>query len=681
MKKEPGVTDARVNFPASKITIEGTQLSKEKLEELGAFENIKVVAEKEDVETEVSFWDKNRTKIVMGVSLAAILLAFAAEYLFNGPEPLAISLFVVGTLLSAWENFKKGIANLFKLRFTMNTLMTVAIGGAFAIGYWEEAAVVAFLFGVSEWLEGYTADKARQSIRELMDIAPKTATIIRNGEERVLPVEDIEIDDIMVVKPGEKIAMDGEVIKGNSSVNQAAITGESVPADKTIGDPVFAGSLNQAGSIQVKVTKLVEDTTIAKIITMVEDAQEQRAPSQAFVEKFAQYYTPAVMVLAVVLAIVPPLVFGGSWDQWIYNALALLIIACPCALVISTPVSIVSAISNAAKNGVLIKGGLHLENTGALKAIAFDKTGTLTRGEPAVTDVIPLKGQSQEETLALAAGIEKYSEHPLAKAIVKDAEQKEIALTKAEDFQSVMGKGAQANVDGQAYLIGSPRFFDEMGISLAEVKEQILSLQQEGKTAMILGKENEMLAIIAVADEVRETSKEALKQLKKAGIKRTIMLTGDNEATAKAIAAQVGIDDYRAELLPEDKVAAVKELRSTYDRIGMVGDGVNDAPALATATTGIAMGGAGTDTALETADIVLMADDLSKLPFTIRLSRSALRIVKQNITFSLAIKAVATLLVFPGWLTLWLAILADVGATILVTANGMRLLKIKPEKD
>ena len=681
MKKEPGVTDARVNFPASKITIEGTQLSKEKLEELGAFENIKVVAEKEDVETEVSFWDKNRTKIVMGVSLAAILLAFAAEYLFNGPEPLAISLFVVGTLLSAWENFKKGIANLFKLRFTMNTLMTVAIGGAFAIGYWEEAAVVAFLFGVSEWLEGYTADKARQSIRELMDIAPKTATIIRNGEERVLPVEDIEIDDIMVVKPGEKIAMDGEVIKGNSSVNQAAITGESVPADKTIGDPVFAGSLNQAGSIQVKVTKLVEDTTISKIITMVEDAQEQRAPSQAFVEKFAQYYTPAVMVLAVVLAIVPPLVFGGSWDQWIYNALALLIIACPCALVISTPVSIVSAISNAAKNGVLIKGGLHLENTGALKAIAFDKTGTLTRGEPAVTNVIPLKGQSQDETLALAAGIEKYSEHPLAKAIVKDAEQKGIALTPAEDFQSVMGKGAQADVDGQTYLIGSPRFFDEMGISLAEVKDQILSLQQEGKTAMILGKENEMLAIIAVADEVRETSKEALKQLKKAGIKRTIMLTGDNEATAKAIAAQVGIDDYRAELLPEDKVAAVKELRSTYDRIGMVGDGVNDAPALATATTGIAMGGAGTDTALETADIVLMADDLSKLPFTIRLSRSALRIVKQNITFSLAIKAVATLLVFPGWLTLWLAILADVGATILVTANGMRLLKIKPEKD
>lgn len=655
-------------------------MSKEKLEELGAFENIKVVDDKADTEKEISFWEKNRTMIVMGISLAFLLVALAADYLLNAPPSIAISLLVTATLLSGWGNFKKGIVNLFKLRFTMNTLMTVAIGGAFAIGYWEEAAVVAFLFGVSEWLEGYSSDKARQSIRQLMDIAPKTATIMRNGEERILSVEEIEIDDIMIVKPGEKIAMDGEVVKGNSSVNQAAITGESIPAEKTLGDPVFAGSLNQAGSIEVKVTKLVEDTTIAKIITMVEDAQEQRAPSQAFVEKFAQYYTPSVMALAVVLALVPPLLFGASWEQWIYNALALLILACPCALVISTPVSIVSGISNAARNGVLIKGGLHLENAGALKAIAFDKTGTLTRGEPAVTNVIPLKGQSEEEVLALSAGIEKFSEHPLAEAIVKDAQRKGVTIKKAEDFQSIMGKGAQAVVDGITYLIGSPRFFGDMGISLAKVQEQILSLQQEGKTAMILGKNDEMLGIIAVADEIRETSKHALKQLKMAGIKKTIMLTGDNEATAHAIASQVGIDEYRAELLPEDKVAAVKELRSTYDRIGMVGDGVNDAPALATATTGIAMGGAGTDTALETADIALMADDLSKLPFTIRLSRSTLRVVKQNIAFALGIKAVATLLVFPGLLTLWLAILADVGATLIVTANGMRLLKIKPEK-
>lgn len=680
VKNVPGVIDAKVNFAASKITIEGTRLSKEKLEELGAFENIKVVDNDKEESKEVGFWEKNRQTIVLGVSFVFLVIGFLADYLFQAPA-LSISTFITATLLSGWENFKKGIVNLFRLNFTMNTLMTVAIGGAFAIGYWEEAAVVAFLFGVSEMLEAYSADKARQSIRQLMDIAPKTALIVRNGKEQILSVGDIEVGDLMIVKPGEKIAMDGEVVKGSSSVNQAAITGESIPAEKIVGDSVFAGSLNQAGSIEVKVTKLVEDTTIAKIITMVEDAQEQRAPSQAFVDKFAKYYTPAVMVLAVAIALVSPLLFGVAWQTSIYNALALLIIACPCALVVSTPVSIVSAISNAARNGVLIKGGLHLENAGSLRAIAFDKTGTLTRGEPAVTDVIVLQDQSIEDTLSLAAGIEKYSEHPLAQAIVRDAEQRGITLAKAEDFQSVMGKGVQASINGKGYLIGNPRFFEGMGIPLTNIDGQIHKLQNEGKTAMIFSQEQKFLAIIAVADEVRESSKLALKQLKQAGIQKTIMLTGDNEATARAIAAQVGIDDFHAELLPEDKVSAVKELRTTYDRIGMVGDGVNDAPALATATTGFAMGGAGTDTALETADIALMADDLSKLPFTIRLSRSALRVVKQNIAFSLTIKAVATLLVFPGWLTLWLAILADVGATILVTANGMRLLKIKPDNE
>lgn len=680
VKKVPGVTDARVNFAASKITIEGTRLSKEKIEELGAFEGIKVVEDEKGQGKEVSYWEKNRQSMMTAVSLFFLLLAFAAEYLFTASASLSIPLFLLATVLGGWENFKKGIPNLFRLNFTMNTLMTVAVGGAIAIGYWEEAAVVAFLFGVSEVLEHYSAEKARQSIRGLMDIAPKTAAIRRNGEEMVLPVEEIEIGDIMIVKPGEKIAMDGEVVKGSTAVNQSAITGESIPAEKRVGDEVYAGSLNQSGSIEVQVTKLVEDTTIAKIITMVEDAQEQRAPSQAFVDKFAKYYTPSVMVLAVLIALVPPLIFGEPWKPWIYNALALLIVACPCALVVSTPVAIVSAIGNAARNGVLIKGGLHLENTGALKAIAFDKTGTLTRGEPVVTDVISLQGRDEEQILSLAAGIEKFSEHPLADAIVNHAEKQGIPLVEADDFQAVMGKGAKAQVNGETYLIGSPRFFEEIGISTVGMKEEISRLQHEGKTAMMLGTEKEMIAIIAVADEIRETSREAIKQLKRAGIEKTIMLTGDNQATARAIAAKVGIDEFRAELLPEDKVSAVKELREKHEKIGMVGDGINDAPALATATIGIAMGGAGTDTALETADIALMAEDLSKLPFTIRLSRSALRIIKQNIIFSLGIKAIATFLVFPGWLTLWLAILADTGATILVTLNGIRLLKIKPDE-
>ncbi|GAB7388360.1 heavy metal translocating P-type ATPase [Bacillaceae bacterium] len=681
IRNVPGVTDARVNFVAAKLTIEGRTLSKEEIESIGAFEGIKVLDAGEDETAEGrkgNFGTDNRRAAVSGISLVSLVLAFVSRWL-HAPELLTNGLFLTTIVLGGWENFKKGIPNLFRLRFTMNTLMTIAVFGALAIGYWEEAAVVAFLFGVSEALEVYTAERARRSIRELMDIAPKTATVRRNGEERVLPVEEIEIGDIMLVKPGEKIAMDGEVVKGSTTVNEAPVTGESLPAEKKAGDEVFAGTLNQAGAIEVKVTKRVQDTTIAKIIALVEEAQEQRAPSQAFVDRFAKYYTPAVVVLAVLIALVPPLFLGASWQPSIYNALALLIVACPCALVVSTPVAILSAIGNAARNGVLIKGGIHLENAGSLKAVAFDKTGTLTQGEPVVTDIIPLNG-GEEEALGKAAAIERFSEHPVAKAIVSHVKKRGMQTPEAENFQVVTGKGAFGTIDGVTYLIGSPRFFAERGVSLAELDAEIARLQNEGKTAMIFGTEKRALAIIAVADELRETSRRAIAQLKRIGIAKTVLLTGDNEATARAIAAKAGIDDYRAELLPEDKVAVLDELLAKYERIAMVGDGVNDAPALAKATTGIAMGGAGTDTALETADIVLMADDLAKLPYTIRLGRAALRVIKQNIAFSIAIKMFATFLVFPGWLTLWLAILSDMGATILVTLNGIRLLRMRPEE-
>ncbi len=607
-----------------------------------------------------------------------IIIAFLIEWI-ELSAVLSISFFIIATLLGGQKNIRNGIPNLLKLKFNMDTLMTVAVIGAVIIGYYEEAAVVAFLFGVSEALEVYTMEKARRSIKSLMDIAPKKAIILRNGNEVEISVEDIEIGDVMIVKPGEKIAMDGEVIKGTTSINQAAITGESIPQDKGIGDEIFAGTLNQSGSIEVKVTKLVQDTTISKIINMVEDAQEQRAPSQTFVDKFAKYYTPAIMMLAVLIAIVPPLLFGADWKPWIYNALALLIIGCPCALVVSTPVAIVTAIGNAAKHGVLIKGGIHLENTGSLKAIAFDKTGTLTQGKPVVTDVVSTSGKNEDILLSIAAGIEKLSEHPLATAIIKKAEGKQLPIAKAENFQAIHGKGAKATIESEVYQIGNPRMFEELNIKIEDQKEQIKKLQEEGKTVMLLSQRDKIIAIIAVADEIREVSKKAIQQLKQAGIAKTIMLTGDNHATARAIALKVGVDEYRAELLPEDKVSAVKELGEIYQQIGMVGDGINDAPALATATTGIAMGGAGTDTALETADIALMADDLSKLPYTIRLSRATLKIIKQNIGFALGIKAVATLLVIPGWLTLWLAILADMGATILVTFNAMRLLGIRAE--
>jgi len=674
VKKHPGIKDARLNFAASKIIVVGN-ISVKEIEKIGAFEGIKVAREGQENQIETRLWVKYRQALLPAISLILIIVAFVIRWV-GGALEIPTILFIIAAIFGGWGNFKKGIPSLLRLNFNMNTLMTVAVAGALAIGYWEEAAVVAFLFGVSEFLEGYTMEKARQSIRGLMDIAPKTAVVVRNGEEINLPVEEIQVGDIMIVKPGEKIAMDGLVVKGSTSVNQAAITGESIPADKVEGDEVYAGSLNQSGSIEVKVTKLVQDTTIAKIIAMVEEAQEQRAPSQAFVDRFAKYYTPTVLLLAIGIALVPPLLWGASWTIYIYKALALLIVACPCALVVSTPVAIVSAIGNAARNGVLIKGGLHLENAGSLKAIAFDKTGTLTQGEPVVTDIIAFGEISEEDVLSLAAGVEKLSEHPLAVAIVKHAVDKGIPLADAHGFRAITGKGAQAVVDGKTYLIGNPRLLDETGIDLSSIMEKIAQVQSEGKTCMLLGTNRQVLGVIAVADQIREKSISAVLSLKKSGVAKVIMLTGDNEATAKAIAGKLDID-YQAELLPEDKVSAVKKLRETYKYIGMVGDGINDAPALATATVGIAMGGAGTDTAMETADIVLMADDLSKLPFTVKLSRDALKVIKQNIAFSILIKVIATFLVFPGWLTLWLAIFADMGASILVTLNGIRLLRIK----
>jgi Zn2+/Cd2+-exporting ATPase len=580
-------------------------------------------------------------------------------------------------VIGGYTLFIKGLKNLSRLKFDMNTLMTIAIIGAALIGEWDEGATVVILFAISEALERYSMDKARQSIESLMDIAPKEALIRRGNEEMLINVEDIVVGDIMIVKPGQKLAMDGSVVKGTSTLNQAAITGESVPVLKTVDDEVFAGTLNEEGLLEVQVTKKVEDTTLSKIIHLVEEAQAERAPSQAFVDKFAKYYTPAIVLLALFIAVVPPL-FGGVWNEWIYQGLAVLVVGCPCALVISTPVAVVTAIGNAAKNGVLIKGGIYLEETGHLKTIAFDKTGTLTKGIPVVTDILTF-GREQNELLLITAAIEKGSQHPLASAITRKAEESGLKFNDVsiEEFHSITGKGVKAKVNNQMYYVGSPNFFEELHGSIPkDRKEKVTALQIQGKTVMVLGTETEILSFIAVADEMRESSKEVIGKLNSMGIE-TVMLTGDNERTAAAIGKRVGVADIRADLLPEDKLNFIKELRKKYQSVAMVGDGVNDAPALAASTVGVAMGGAGTDTALETADIVLMSDDLSKLPYTIKLSRRALMIIKQNITFSLAIKLIALLLVVPGWLTLWIAIFADMGATLIVTLNSLRLLKVK----
>ncbi|HML35152.1 MAG TPA: heavy metal translocating P-type ATPase [Sporomusa sphaeroides] len=679
----PGVKSVNLNKVTGKLSLEGA-VDLEAIRRLGAEENYtispldKVASQGQHAAQAASKknWELRRA-IGSGVALA---IGYGFEK-FGVPATVFIPIYIVAMVLGGWGNFKKAARALPRMNFNMSVLMSIAVIGALAIGQYEEGASVAFLYAISEMLEAWTMDKARRSIRDLMDIAPKTARIRRGGSEIEVPVEQIVTGDMMIIRPGEKIAMDGVIEKGESAINQAAITGESIPAEKGPGAEVYAGTLNTHGSLEVRVTKLVQDTTIAKIIHMVEEAQGKRAPSQAFVEKFAAIYTPVVMALAVGIIFIPPLFLGYEWAPWIYRGLALLVVSCPCALVVSTPVAIVSAISNAAKNGVLIKGGVYLEEMGSLSAIAFDKTGTLTKGEPVVTDIVPVDGTSQAGLLQLAANLEARSEHPLAVAIVKAAQAEKMAITPVEDFTAITGRGAQGTINGQTVYIGNPRLFTELGISLAPVTAQVERLQGEGKTAMIAGTKEKFLGLIAVADEVRDTSAAAIKALKTAGIQHTIMLTGDNTATAKAMAARVGIDEYRAELLPQDKVTAVQELLGKYGKVAMIGDGINDAPALALSTVGIAMGGAGTDTALETADIALMADDLSKLPFTIRLSKKTLNIIRQNIGFSLFIKAIAVLAVFPGWLTLWLAILADMGASIIVTLNSLRLIRLNSKED
>ena len=693
VKQIPGVQDAKVNFGASKISVYGAA-TVEELEKAGAFENLKVApeiagrpagpktetekstAQKED---KVPFYQKHSTLLY---STLLIVFGYISQFV-NGEENLITSLlFVAAIVIGGYSLFKVGFQNLIRLDFDMKTLMTVAVIGAAIIGEWAEASIVVILFAISEALERYSMDQARQSIRSLMDIAPKEALVRRNGQELMISVDDIAVGDIMIVKPGQKIAMDGMVVNGYSAVNQAAITGESVPVGKTVDDEVFAGTLNEEGLLEVKVTKLVEDTTIAKIIHLVEEAQGERAPSQAFVDKFAKYYTPIIMAVAALVAIVPPLLFDASWETWVYQGLAVLVVGCPCALVISTPISIVSAIGNAAKKGVLVKGGVYLEEMGAIKAIAFDKTGTLTKGVPVVTDFEVLnKGISEKELLSIVTALEYRSQHPLASAIMKKADAENISYSSVlvEDFSSITGKGIKGTVEGTTYYIGSPILFNELGAASADenLEQNVTALQNQGKTAMIIGTEQTILAVIAVADEVRESSKEVIQKLHQMGIKKTIMLTGDNKGTGQAIGQQVGVTEIQAELMPEDKLNFIKHLRSEYGNVAMVGDGVNDAPALAASTVGIAMGGAGTDTAMETADVVLMGDDLSKLPFTVKLSRKSLNIIKANIAFALGIKLIALLLVIPGWLTLWIAIMSDMGATLLVALNSLRLMRVK----
>lgn len=562
------------------------------------------------------------------------------------------------------------------LRPDMNLLMTIAIAGAIAIGEWFEAATVAFLFALSLTLESWSVARARHAIASLLDLAPPTVRLLRrDGSEGEASLADVGPGDRFVVRAGERIALDGHVVAGTSAVNQAPITGESVPVEKEPGAEVFAGTINGDGTLTVEVTAAAENTMLARIIRMVEEAHARRAPSEQWVERFARIYTPTVMILALVLFLLPPVLFGGLWQVWFYRALVLLVIACPCALVISTPVSIVAALASSARAGVLVKGGAYIELPARLKAIAMDKTGTITRGEPEVVHVLTFGNHSEAELLARAAALEARSTHPLAYAILRHAAQLGVAPIPATDVQMLRGKGLIGTFDGEQFWLGSHRYVVERGQDTSECAEQAEALEANGKTVIIVGNPRHICGLIAVADTVRPEAREIVKQLHAAGVAHVVMLTGDNRVTAEAMAREVGIDEVHAELLPEDKVRKIEELVARYGVVAMIGDGVNDAPALARASLGIAMGAIGSDAAIETADVALMTDDISKLPWLVHHSKRTLAVIQQNIVFSLGVKALFMVLTFAGFATLWGAIAADVGTSLLVVANALRLLR------
>ena len=590
--------------------------------------------------------------------------------------PLAArALYLAAVVAGAWYVAPKGWRALLRLRPDMNLLMTIAVAGALIIDEFLEAATVAFLFAVSLALESWSVGRARRAIAALMSISPNTARVVgADGNETMVDVRSVHVGTTILARPGEKFSLDGKIVKGETTVNQAPITGESLPVPKTAGDNVFAGTINEDGAVEFITTKPAEDTTLARIIRMVGDAQSKRSPSEQWVEQFARYYTPAVMLLAFAVMALPPLFTGGLWSRWFYEGLVLLVIACPCALVISTPVSIVAALTASARRGVLVKGGAYMEAPARLKAIAMDKTGTLTEGHPEVRLIVPLSGHTEDEVLQIAAAVEARSEHPLARAIVRAAAGKGIHPAAAQGLQAIKGKGATATIGGKLVWLGSHRLLEERGQETPLMHEQLERMEVDGSSVVVLGKNEHVCGFIALADRIRPQARMAVEQMRAAGIERVIMLTGDNQGTANAIAREAGVDEVRAELLPEDKVAAVADLVQRFGQVGMVGDGVNDAPAMARATLGIAMGAVGTDAALETADVALMSDDLMTVPWLIHHSRRTLGVIRQNIFASLAVKAVFVILTLFGHGSLWAAIAADTGMSLLVVFNALRLL-------
>jgi Cd2+/Zn2+-exporting ATPase len=672
---------------------------------------------------DASVW-RSRRAVETGVGGVALAVGLFLEFVPAAPnvgvatvlgEPLYLAdvVFLVAVAVAGRAIVRNGYYSARALSLDIDFLMSAAIAGALAasLAFGEalyfEAATLATLFSLAELLERASMDRARDSMRELLALSPEEATRKRpdgSGTDRV-PVEAVDVGDVVVVRPGEKVPVDGEVVEGSSAVDQAPITGESVPVDKTVGDEVYAGTIAQSGYLEVRVTAAAGQDTLSRIVELVEDAQASKTDREQFVERFAAAYTPAVVAFAVLVTVGGPFALGTTWPEAVVNGLTLLVLACPCAFVISTPVSVVSGVTSAAKNGVLIKGGAHLEATADVDVVAFDKTGTLTTGELTVTDVVPLNDNTEADVLRCARGLEKRSEHPIGRAIVGRAEASDVGDRSVDEFESITGKGVRATLDGTPHYAGKPALFEELGFDLSHVHattdggvvtatsrrlcerhdcldllaDAVPRLQSEGKTVVLVGTERELEGLIAVADDLRPEAAWTLDRLRELGVERTVMLTGDNDRTARAIADRVGVDEYRAELLPDEKVAAIESLLETTDGgVAMVGDGINDAPAMATATVGVAMGAAGTDTAIETADVALMADDLAKLPYLYELAGDTTSVIKQNVGASLLVKAGLALAVPFQVVPIWLAVLAgDAGMTVGVTGNAMRLSRLR----
>jgi len=680
LKPISGVLEIRANLMASSVTVyhDGSP-ARDALVAAINRSGVKVeeseAAAGGDRRLSLTFWLVVTSGLFTGLGIALQWLKLDATHL---PDVA----FLIAILAGGSLVFPKALRSLRTLSLDMNVLMTVAVIGAVAIGEHAEGAAVVFLFSLSELLESWSVGRARRAIQALMQLAPAMAFVKRDGKVLEVAAEQVAVGETILVKSGQKVPLDGVVQAGASAIDQAPITGESMPVEKKPGDAVFAGTINGEGSLEVQTTKVAGDSTLSRIIKLVGEAQQQRAPAQRFVDTFAKYYTPSVMLFALAVCVVPPVFFGAEWMTWIYRALVLLVIACPCALVISTPVSIVSGLTAMARRGVLIKGGVYLEALGGLRALAVDKTGTITEGKPRVVEVRPFAGRAApEEILRIAAAIDAHSTHPLAQAVVRHAEEQKVAFQPATDYQSKSGRGAEAVIDGHAYFVGNHRFAHELGVCSEELEGILAGIEEDAKSVVVVGHRphadciGEVLGILAVGDTIRPDAAEAVKLLHAAGIRKVVMLSGDNTHTANAIARQAGIDEAYGDLLPEDKIDRVKKLAAEHGSVGMIGDGANDAPALAAANVGFAMGAAGTDTAIETADVALMRDDLLMVSEAVRLGRRTLGIIRFNIGFALVIKAVFLILALFGYTSLWLAVLADTGATLLVIANALRLLR------